>query len=78
MSDAKRVHQVKSSEVVQCPVCDRLPEEARGMHDGEELVVQVNHMLGHGWKLLHVGQETSTGMDGDVWQQTTAVLGEPA
>jgi hypothetical protein len=32
----------------------------------------VNHMLKHGWKLLHVGQQTLE------VHETVAVLGEPA
>jgi hypothetical protein len=40
---------------------------------------QANHMVEtHGWKLLHVGQETATDADGKPWQHTVAVVGEPA
>lgn len=43
---------------------DRLPES-------------VNHYIGqHGYKLLHVGAETSHGSDGKPWHSTVAVLGK--
>jgi hypothetical protein len=37
---------------------------------------QVNHYLGHGLKLLHIGTESSRTPEGEVWQSTVAVLGK--
>jgi hypothetical protein len=37
----------------------------------------VNHYLKeHGYKLLHVGQETSSDGEGNLWQKTAAVIGK--
>ena len=41
-----------------------------------DLGEQINHYLGHGYKLLHVGQQTTTGGDGKPWQSTIAILGK--
>ncbi len=36
----------------------------------------VNHLIEkHGYRLLHVGQETTRGDDGNGWHSTVAVLG---
>jgi len=35
-----------------------------------------NHMLNHGFKCLHVGQETTHGPNGDLWHSTVAVFGK--
>ena len=46
--------------------------------DQTDFEVKVNHYLQeHGYKLLHVGQETSNDMDGNPWQETVAILGKP-
>ena len=34
----------------------------------------VTHYIEHGYRLLHVGQETSRDMEGAPWQSTVAVL----
>ena len=42
----------------------------------EEFAQSVNHYIEqHGYKLLHIGQETGTDMDGKPWHNTVAVLG---
>jgi len=42
------------------------------------LAERTNHLIGHGYQVLHVGQETTHGPTGEPWQRTTAVLGKPA
>lgn len=42
----------------------------------EKLAESINHYIQrHGYKLLHVGQETSHDADGHPWHSTVAVLG---
>ena len=42
----------------------------------ENFAESINHYIeAHGYSLLHVGGETSTGVDGEPWEGTTAVLG---
>ena len=44
---------------------------------GDDLAKSINHYIQqHGYKLLHVGTETSRDMDGNPWQSTVAVLGK--
>lgn len=52
-----------------CQVCN-------GWLDGEKLDAAINHYIGHGWRLLHVGQETHPHhTDGSAWHSTVAVVG---
>jgi hypothetical protein len=46
--------------------------------DGEHsLAESINHYIEkHGYKLLHVGTETSRDLDGNSWHSTVAVLGK--
>lgn len=43
----------------------------------EDIADQINHYLDHGYKRLHVGQETFEGAEG-LEHRTVAVLGLPA
>ena len=44
---------------------------------GKEFAKSVNHYLeAHGYKLLHVGQETTHGENGNPWQLTVSLLGK--
>jgi hypothetical protein len=46
-----------------CPVCGKAVSS--GQDSGGRFDQQTNHLLeAHGWRLLHVGQETSTDSDG--------------
>lgn len=41
------------------------------------LADSINHYIeAHGYRLLHVGSETSHGMDGKPWHSTVAVVGK--
>jgi hypothetical protein len=74
--DAVRIYSVRTGIGKPCPVCGR--GVWSGDDPGDWLDQQVNHLLEeHGWRLLHVGQETTDDRDGNPWQHTVAVLGEP-
>ena len=36
---------------------------------------KINHYIGHGYKLLHIGTETKQEDKGQLWYRTVAVLG---
>jgi hypothetical protein len=52
-----------------CPFCG----ESLGLERFEE---SCNHLLGHGLKCLHVGQETGWDGRGNPWHNTVAVFGK--
>lgn len=61
--------QVLSDEVKMCEHCS----ESVG---GEDVAKSINHYINdHGYKLIHVGQQTGVGQDGS-FQMTTALLGK--
>ena len=69
MTDFKEIIQLKSSEWSGCSWCKegKLPEA---------LDERVNHYVSkHGFKILHVGQETTWDMNSNAWHMTVAVLG---
>jgi hypothetical protein len=43
---------------------------------GGRIDERINHLLKHGYKLLYVGQETTTDPDGKPWRTTVAILGK--
>jgi hypothetical protein len=67
----KMMVKISSNESRRCPECNEM------LHAGEteEFQNTCNHLLAHGLKCLHVGQETITGDDGP-WQTTIAVFGK--
>ena len=42
----------------------------------EDIASQINHYLGHGFLLLHVGPQTSHSNEGLPWHSTVAVVGK--
>jgi hypothetical protein len=71
IADYTKIVEVRSDSIKSCPECPLGPRPSLGNGDKgiEELV---NHLLGsHGYKLIHVGQDTSK--DG---QCTVAILGK--
>jgi|GEM_PF-2403040 len=67
MKKVKEVVQIVSGDSKRCPHCGFLQES--NMNIGEV----INHYFTHGYKLLHVGQETTWVQD-NPWQKTVAVL----
>ena len=69
----KHVVTVSSNVIEACPLCAEPPFNF-STPASDSVAERINHFLGHGYKLLHVGQQTETGPDGDPWQTTVAVL----
>ena len=64
----KEILQIMPENVQRCPLCNEMPEDFAGT---------VNHYLAkHGYKLLHVGTQSSLHENGDVVHDVTAVLGK--
>ena len=55
-----------------CPVCEG---DIRGR--GEQIDDAINHLLTHGWRLLHVGAEWDQDETGESCSHTVAILGKP-
>jgi hypothetical protein len=72
MGDVKHVVRLTSDEISVCPVCDKLPAD---MSKAFDIAESINHYLNHGYKVLHVGQETSREEHG-LYHMTVAVLGK--
>lgn len=71
MEDAKGVVTVSTNIGTGCKECDMFIDGTNDFDGG------VNHYIQeHGYKLLHVGTETSHGDEG-YWSSTVAVLGKP-
>ncbi len=69
ISGVKRVVEVSSNIGA---MCDHCPEKV-GL---EDFARSVNHYIEqHGYRLLHVGQQTSHDRDAKPWHCTVAVLG---
>ena len=72
LTDVKEVVQVSSSFWKCCKYCSGLKLSEDSVEE------QVNHYLGHGLKLLHIGPESSRTAEGEQWHSTVAVLGKRA
>lgn len=70
LKDVKEVVQVTSSFWKCCKYCSALKMSEDTVEE------QVNHYLGHGLKLLHLGTESSRTAEGEIWVSTVAVLGK--
>jgi hypothetical protein len=70
IQDVKEVVEVSSSFWKTCKYCSALKLSE------DSIEQQVNHYLGHGLKLLHVGTESSRTAEGQIWHSTVAVLGK--
>ena len=65
----KHVVYVSTGDRVRCEHCERFV-------GGDLFADSVNHYIEeHGYKVLHVGAETSRDMEGKPWDMTVAVLG---
>jgi hypothetical protein len=54
-----------------CRVCGSHESLGLDVDIGEK----INHYIGHGYKLLHVGAETKPENKGQLWYRTVAILG---
>ena len=57
-----------------CPVC---PDKLSTTGTGNRIDGAINHVLQHGWRLLHVGSEWGEDEDGKSVSHTVAILGKP-
>ncbi len=71
MTDTKKVIELRSDHHASCPECGG-PQT----HMDASMEEKINHVLSHGYKILHIGQETSRADTGDLWQTTVAILGK--
>ena len=71
MDPVNRIMQLMSDDMEACQVC--------GQTDLMGMTSLTNHIIEeHGWRVLHVGQDTGTlHSTGELYQRTTVVLGEP-
>ena len=69
LPEVKEVVAVSSSFWKCCKYCTALKMSEDSVED------QVNHYLGHGLKLLHIGTESSRTETGEIWLSTVALLG---
>src|SRR5262245_12662922 len=71
MENVKRTTQISSNIGRRCEHCD---EHIGATDDG--IAESINHYIdAHGYRLLHVGNETGRGRDGELVYHTIAVLG---
>lgn len=78
MEQVRRTKQLFSDVFGPCPVEGCPGVDTDSFYNDDHLTADANHLIqAHGWQLLHVGQDTTTDADGNPWQRTTMVLGEP-
>lgn len=70
LKKVRELVQVSSSFWKCCKYCSALKLSQDSVEE------QVNHYLGHGLKLLHIGTESSRSPEGEVWHSTVAILGK--
>ena len=74
----RNVVEVRSGTFRTCPVCGSLALHVKGLKGVDPTMEEkINHVLAHGYKVLHIGQETvNGGLNGEPWQETVAFLGK--
>jgi hypothetical protein len=70
MADVEQIIHISSSVSSNCSVCGQI---FPGMDP--DFAEMVNHYIGHGLTLLHIGQETTRDDQGAPWHSTVALLG---
>ena len=71
MSDIQHVVKLSTAEYGPCDECD----EWRAGTSYSVTDHANQYVAEHGYRILHVGQETCDGTEGNVWQATVIVLG---
>jgi hypothetical protein len=69
VDDVKKTVSVSSGVHAPCQECERGIE-------GESIHEKINHYLSHGYKLLHVGTQSTRDYRDEPCQDTVAVLGK--
>ena len=73
LADIRETFEIYSNfSPVTCPACG-----ADIRDRGEQINRAINHMLTHGWQLLHVGAEFGQDEEGKSVSHTVAILGKP-
>jgi hypothetical protein len=68
----KQLVEIRSNVISGCKHC-----QAWGLSDPPDVAERVTHYIkNHGYKLLHVGQETIDDMNGNPWQTTVIIVGK--
>ena len=70
MADVQEIVHLSTSLSKRCPDCDYFP-----LGPDTDFGETISHYLGHGFTVLHVGQETARDDRGEPWQMTVAVVG---
>jgi hypothetical protein len=69
--NVKHVLTLSTNVISPCEHCDRFGPDS---HD--RLAQAINHYLeAHGYRLLHIGQDTTRNNEGELWHATIAILG---
>ena len=71
MAEAKKGIELRSGVFKSCPECG-----GAETHMDASMEQKINHVLSHGYKIQHIGQETTDSSSGDLWQVTVAILGK--
>lgn len=58
-----------------CPVCRQSLD--RVGFSGDKIDAAINHILDHGWRLLHIGSEWGRDSEGKSVHHTVVFLGAP-
>jgi hypothetical protein len=64
------VHHISTNISAGCPVC------SAHLKAHEDFDGAVNHMIGHGWTVEHIGSETIHDEHGKPWHTTVAVVAQ--
>ncbi len=70
----KNIVELRSGTFRVCPVCGSKEIHVQAGAN-PTMEKKINHVLSHGYKVLHIGQETVE-VDGKPWQETVAFLGK--
>ena len=66
LADIRETYEIHTNiSPVTCPVCGEHLNKGASM-TGEHIDGAINHVLAHGWRLLHVGAEWGEDSDGEV------------
>jgi hypothetical protein len=73
----RNVVELRSGTFRNCPVCGSAATHVKGSKGvNPTMEEKINHVLAHGYMVLHIGQETVDGLNGEPSQETVAFLGK--
>jgi hypothetical protein len=72
ISDVQDVVEIRSNVISACRLC-----KAGFSFTDSDVDERVTHYITqHGYKVLHIGQETTENLEGKLWECTVAILGK--